>query len=113
MKDQPPSLAIEIPPGALEEIAENVLALLLPRLRNHATRSPYVSVAEAADYLRTSRQRIYDLLSSGRLTRFRDGSRILLSLEEIDLYLAGAPRSSIAPRLPHASQNRSRSGLPT
>ena len=44
---------------------------------------------EAADYLRCSRQRVYDLLSSRRLTRYRDGSRVLVRRDELDSYLRG------------------------
>jgi len=49
--------------------------------------SPYLTVAEAAVYLRASRQRIYDLLSSRRLSRRKDGARVLISRSELDAYL--------------------------
>ena len=47
----------------------------------------FLTPAEAAEYLRCSRQRIYDLCSMGALSRFRDGSRVLVAREEIDSYL--------------------------
>lgn len=49
--------------------------------------SPYLTVAEAAVYLRASRQRVYDLLSSRRLARHKDGARVLISRAELDTYL--------------------------
>jgi excisionase family DNA binding protein len=49
--------------------------------------SPYLTVAEAAAYLRASRQRVYDLLSSRRLSRRKDGARVLISRAELDAYL--------------------------
>ena len=51
--------------------------------------SPYLSVEEAAAYLRCSRQRVYDLLSARRLTRIKDGSRTLLARSEVEEYLNG------------------------
>jgi excisionase family DNA binding protein len=51
--------------------------------------SPYLSVAEAADYMRCKPQRVYDLLSARRLSRVKDGARTLLLRDEIDSYLAG------------------------
>lgn len=104
-------VVLRIPSVVIEQVAEQVRALLSPELRNQRVESPYLSINEAADYLRTSRQRIYDLLSSGRLTRFKDGSRVLLSRDEIDTYLAGTRQSSIAPRLPHAPKSRSTRGI--
>jgi excisionase family DNA binding protein len=52
------------------------------------TASPYMTVPEAAEYLRCTRQRIYDLLSARRLRRFKDGSRVLISRAELDEHLA-------------------------
>jgi excisionase family DNA binding protein len=57
-------------------------------VRETVERGPtYLTVAEAAERLRTKRQRVYDLLSDGRLTRFKDGSRVLIRADEIDEYL--------------------------
>jgi excisionase family DNA binding protein len=49
--------------------------------------SPYLTVAEAAAYIKASRQRVYDLLSSRRLSRRKDGARVLISRAELDAYL--------------------------
>lgn len=53
------------------------------------TTSPYMTVSETAHYLRCKRQRVYDLLSSRRLTRVKDGSRTLIKRVEVETYLLG------------------------
>jgi excisionase family DNA binding protein len=49
--------------------------------------SPYLTVQEASEYLRCKPQRVHDLLSQGRLTRFKDGGRTLVSRAEIEAWL--------------------------
>ena len=104
-------ISIVLPDGVIEEIAERAAEVALVRIERHKGRSPYLTVSEAAERLRTEPQRIYDLCSSGRLARFKDGDRLLLSRDEIDAYLAGTRQSPIAPRLPRTSQSRSRRGV--
>jgi excisionase family DNA binding protein len=82
-----PHLTVDfaIPGELIEAIAQVVLA----RIDASAFVSPWLTVDEAADRLRCRPQRIYDLLSSRRLTRYKDGSRTLLSRSELDEYVAG------------------------
>ena len=48
----------------INELAEDVAALVLQRLPEPShRRSPYMTTAEAADYLRAKPQRVHDLLS--------------------------------------------------
>jgi excisionase family DNA binding protein len=61
------------------------------------TVSPYMSVVEAAEYLRCSRQRIDDLLSQRKLRRVKDGRRTLISRSELEAYLATGERPSDVP----------------
>jgi excisionase family DNA binding protein len=61
---------------------ERRLAAITPR-----PVSPYLTVLEAAELLRCRRQRVDDLLSQCRLSRFKDGSRTLLSRTEVEEYL--------------------------
>lgn len=51
--------------------------------------SPYMTVVEAAEHLRCSRQRIDDLCSQRRLTRVKEGARTLVRRDEIESYLQG------------------------
>lgn len=101
------ALTLQMTPAMLDAIAELVESRVLERLANLNTASShreYLTASEAAELLRCSRQRIYDLVSAGRLRRYKDGSRVLLRTEEIEAYLSG---SLVAPTLPHARQSRS------
>jgi excisionase family DNA binding protein len=49
-------------------------------------------VDQAAAYIASSKQRIYDLRSSGRLTRHGDGRRALISRAELDQLISGGQR---------------------
>ena len=84
-----PRIVVELSESDLEQLAERVAELMaesaVPASVPGANR--FLTPAEAADYLRCSRQRIYDLCSMGALSRFRDGSRVLVAREEIDAYL--------------------------
>ena len=51
---------------------------------------PYLCVGKAADYIASSKQRIYDLNSQGRLRCVKDGSRLLTKRAWLDAYLEGA-----------------------
>ena len=56
------------------------------------TLSPLLTVSEAASLLRAKPQRVYDLLSDGRLTRHKDGRRVLVDRQEIVRHLEGSRR---------------------
>ena len=87
-------LSLTLPDELLEQLAERVADILEQRSRLAETNdSRWLTVAEAADYLRCSRQRIYDLRSSGRLSRHGDGGRALIDRQELDDLIArGAVR---------------------
>ena len=78
------AINLTVPDELVDEIAGRVLNILQARQAG----SPYMSVDEAADYMRCKPQRVYDLLSARRLTRMKDGSRVLVKRDEIDAYLA-------------------------
>ena len=84
-------LSIAVPPELEERIAERAAAIVLERLEQTNGASPYLSVAEAAEFLRAKRHRIDDLLSKGRLTRWKDGSRTLIRRDELEAYMRGEP----------------------
>lgn len=46
--------------------------------------SPFLSVPEAAEWLRTSRQAIDDMLSAGKLARHKVGSRTLIARTDLE-----------------------------
>jgi excisionase family DNA binding protein len=68
-------------------IDERVAARVSEYAPAAAAVSPYMTIPEAAEYLRCSRQRIDDLLSQRRLTRHKDGKRTLVSRDEVAAYV--------------------------
>lgn len=66
---------------ALEHLADRLAPWLIAPPR------PWLDVVEAADYLRCTKQRIYDLVHAGRLVPRRDGRRLLFHREQLDAYL--------------------------
>jgi excisionase family DNA binding protein len=103
-------LALSVPSELVELIAERAAELVRQGVSRedplgHSLSGgwgagPYLSVPEAAAYLRAKPQRIYDLLSAGRLNRYKDGRRVLVSRAELDTYLAAAGSKPVAPTLP-------------
>jgi excisionase family DNA binding protein len=82
------SVTLAVPREVLEALAQRAAAIVLERLAiETAPASEYLSVAEAAELIRAKPQRVYDLLSAGRLTRLKDGSRVLVNRAEIEAYL--------------------------
>jgi excisionase family DNA binding protein len=95
-------LHVSLPEELVEAIAVRAAELVVERLDREApAESPFLTVEEAASFLRSSRQRVYDLLSAGRLTRHKEGSRVLVSRAEIVAHVGG-----VAPALPPASRGR-------
>jgi excisionase family DNA binding protein len=93
----------EIPTDVLDDLVERVADLVLARLpdRRVATESHFLTVKEAAELLRCSRQRVYDLLSDGRLTRHKDGSRVLILRAEVIAHvLPSRPQHRTSRRIP-------------
>ena len=78
---------------ALAELVDLVATELERRGRESAPSAPtsrWLSVEEAAAYLRCKPQRIYKLCCERRLTAFKDGSRSLFKREELDSILTTA-----------------------
>lgn len=105
------SLTLSFGVETLDALVERVAELVIARLDVAAPSSPYLTVDEAAEYARCSRQRIYDLRSDGRLTRFKDGTRVLVLREELDRYLeGGCPRVDPCAATPLPVQARAARG---
>jgi excisionase family DNA binding protein len=85
---------VELTAEQIESIARRAAEIVAARAEPPPTKSPYLSVSEAADFLRTGRQRIDNLLSEGLLTRIKDGNRTLIARQELDAYLLGETRSA-------------------
>ncbi len=81
-------LTLELPPALVEAVAARVAELLAEREPPAA--AELLTVDEAAELLRSKRQRVYDLVSQGRLPCLRDGSRLLFRRAELLEYLGAA-----------------------
>lgn len=87
------ALLAELDDQALDRLAE----LLAPRLAHRLTpeaASPWLDVAEAAEYLRCKPQRVYDLVHAGTLKPQRDGRRLLFHRDALDGHLASRSRET-------------------
>ncbi len=83
----------------VERLALRVVALLDVERDQRARASwPYLSVPEAAAYLRCKRQRVDDLLSQGVLTRIKEGGRTLVAWAELEAHLRGEPTGRLGRR---------------
>jgi excisionase family DNA binding protein len=84
-------LELTLPDELVEAIALRASQIVLERLREQVEASPrLLTVSEAAALLRAKPQRVYDLLSDGRLTRHKDGRRVLVDRQDLERYLEGS-----------------------
>jgi excisionase family DNA binding protein len=82
MTDLARALLAELDDAALDELA----ARLAPRLGAH-TVDGWLSLAEAAEYLRCPRSRLYSLVSARRVPHERDGTRLLFRRSALDAWV--------------------------
>lgn len=68
---------------ALDTLAER----LLPHLKTPAQPDGWLTVGEAAEYLRCPKSRVYSLVSARRIPFVKDGSRTLFRRSELDSWL--------------------------
>ena len=79
-------LTVRLTDEQLAQIAERAAALVSAVT---PAASPWLNVADAADWLRCGKDRIYDLIALGKLHPRRDGRRVLLHRDDIDAYIEG------------------------
>ena len=80
-------LVLQVPPELLDAIADRVVERL--GIRTAQEPSPYLTVDEAAEYLRCSAQSLYDRVHQSAITPRRDGRRLLFARADLDAYLEG------------------------
>lgn len=71
-------------PVVLDDEALAAIAAAVTPTREPEPESPYLSVREAAEWLRTSRQAVDDMLSSGKLRRHKVGRRTLVARADLE-----------------------------
>lgn len=79
-------------PVTLDDAALAAIAAALPDAGTEIPESKFLTIAETAELLRCKRQRVDDLLSSGRLTRHKEGGRTLVSRAELEAHVAAGGR---------------------
>ena len=85
MSDLAAALLGELGDQELRALAERLAPFLRGQPATPA--SPWLDVDEAAEHLRCRPQRIYDLVSAGRLRVAKDGTRSLFRREWLDAHL--------------------------
>jgi excisionase family DNA binding protein len=70
------------------EAIDALIAALEPHFRAQTAASPFMTIKQAADYIRAPRHRIDALLSQRKLPRHKEGRRTLIRRDELDAYLA-------------------------
>jgi excisionase family DNA binding protein len=73
---------LAVPAGLLDALAERVAGHLADRVV--PTPAAYLTVEEAAEYLRRPKSRIYELVAAKRLRHRRDGRTLLFRHEDLD-----------------------------
>jgi excisionase family DNA binding protein len=81
-------LTVRLTDEQVAEIANRAAALVSASAPDS---SPWLNVAEAAEWLRCGRDRIYDLIALGRLNPRRDGRRVLLHRDDLNAYIEREP----------------------
>ncbi len=105
------ALQVAVPDELLEALAVRVAELLAPVLATPAA-SPWMDVAEAAEYLRCKPKRIYDLISQRRIPVHRDGGRVLLRRDELDAHLAADAADTLLTPAPEGGSVQAVRGEP-
>jgi excisionase family DNA binding protein len=80
-------IEISLPPEVVEQIAQRVAEILEERRSGEAAAPAqrWLTIDQAAAHIGAKPQRIYDLRSSGRLSRHADGRRALIDRVELDM----------------------------
>ena len=82
-----PSLGLTVPSELVELIAQRAAELVAEYQQTAPEDTAYLTVAEAAEYLRCKPKRVYDLTGQRRLPFVKDGSRTLLRRADLTAYL--------------------------
>ena len=77
--------------GSTETTSERRTTMASTRTSTR-THPRYATLPEAVEYCRSSRRSLERRLAEGKLTRFKNGFRVLVDLNEIDSLLRGDRR---------------------
>ena len=88
-------LTLNVPDANLQQFIDEAVRRALAEMRTGigaARESEYLTVEEAAAFLRCTPDRIRKLRSRGVLTRYGDGGRALIKREELEAWIQNEPR---------------------
>jgi excisionase family DNA binding protein len=80
-------------PAALEELIELTAKRILELQQEQQTstpddtKSPWLNIASAADYLDWPRQRLYKLTAAGAIPHYKHDGRLLFHRQELDTWI--------------------------
>ena len=89
-------LALSIPPALIDAIVKGIVDGLTKENNPTTTATPYMTVAEAAEYLRWSTERIYKLTAARAIPHHKHAGRLLFRRDALDAWLdeyAEGPRA--------------------
>ncbi len=89
-------LQTTIPLEALEQLRELVRDEFTTVTQAASESHPYLTADQAADYLATSRDRIYELKSKHRIPSYADGRRPLFKRCDLDAYVSSNGTSGVS-----------------
>jgi excisionase family DNA binding protein len=84
------TLTIELTAAQMDALADRVAAVLAERFEQPETPSAWLNADQAAEYMATTRGRLYDLVQLGKLNPRRDGRRLVFRRDDLDDYLEAA-----------------------
>jgi excisionase family DNA binding protein len=85
--------------AAIEQLVDERVAAALEE-RPEGSSSPWLTVPEAADYLRTSERTVQRLLKRRRIRTSAIGRRRLLRREDLDTFMEATTGEGTAPTVP-------------
>jgi excisionase family DNA binding protein len=93
--------AVVLPAETMDAIAERAAELVLERIGDHnGGSSPWLTIDEAADYLRTSKRTLERAIVDGRLRSETLGRRRILNRDDLDAFARAATGEDVAPTTP-------------
>lgn len=101
-------LSVVLSDAQVEAIAVRAAELVLERLPASSSVSPWMTPAEAAEWLRSTPAGVHDLLRRGLLDRHHRGSKVLLERRQVEALVVA---ERVAHVLPMAARSRAGSGV--
>ena len=90
-------LELPVPPELVEAVAQRAAQILEDRQED--SRSPWLTVDQAAEHTGVPKQSLYKLTSAKAVPHRKVGARVLFSRQELDEWLDDHAEGPVRPRL--------------